>query len=76
MMQLSVEILNDKAFALLRDLEALKLIRLITTNSNTVRNDDVPKLKSRFAGRISEATAKELDKQLMQIRQEWEQTTI
>jgi hypothetical protein len=72
-MQYTIELLNDNTLNLLHDLERLNLLRFIKkeTKKEVVTPVIVPP-KKRFAGRISKATAADLQKQLKQSREEWQ----
>jgi len=63
---ISVELLNDNALSLLKELEALKVLRLVRTESGT----GTPKRK--WAGSISESTAESMLEYTDKSRQEWE----
>lgn len=71
-----VEVLNDKAVSLLRDLENLDIIRL--TPQKLIVADQAPqtrsteRLSSRFRGSITKELAADLHRQLDQMRNEWE----
>jgi hypothetical protein len=72
-MQFTIELLNDNALNLIYDLERLNIIRLIKKGTNNEVIDDIPlKPQKRFAGRISKATAADLQQQLKQSREEWQ----
>ena len=64
---LLIEVRDQKGMALLRDLEALQIIRVITKEST-----NQPKAATRFAGKLSAATASELAKHIEQSRDEWD----
>ena len=64
-----VELKDSNALRLLKDLELANIIRLI--EGNTV--DKKEKLSSRLRGSISANRANELNIQLNQIRNEWEE---
>jgi len=64
-----VELLNDKALALLQQLEQLNILRL-------VKGDDSAKApKRQWAGSISKETASELLEYVDQSRKEWDRNT-
>jgi hypothetical protein len=70
MTTVTVDILNEKAITLLRDLELLKLIRLR-------KERDEPKasgmsLISKYKGAMSRQPINEIDQQLKDLRNEWE----
>jgi hypothetical protein len=68
MTQLTIEISDSKALKLIEDLESLKLIRVLKGKTKTNKK----KLSERLAGSITEAQAKEWDKELNKMRGEWE----
>lgn len=61
-----VELLNEKALSLLKQLEQLKILRLIYPKE-TVK---IPKRK--WAGSISKTTANQMLKDLQTSRDEWD----
>ncbi|TAK49529.1 MAG: hypothetical protein EPO28_00675 [Saprospiraceae bacterium] len=67
-MTITVELLQEEALALLRNLERLKILKLLLPEKQPAGKTT---RKSRFAGRISPATAKQLHQQLAQMREEW-----
>jgi hypothetical protein len=69
-MQVTIELLNDHALNLLRDLEQMSIIRFLKTETD-VKQPSLQPSKSRFAGRISKATAEKLHHQLIEVREEW-----
>ncbi|RBQ05327.1 hypothetical protein [Pedobacter miscanthi] len=70
MRTVTLDILNDKALDLLKDLELLKIIRLrIDSNVQDVSGDN---LISKYKGVIQKQSISEVDKQLDNIRNEWE----
>ena len=62
---ITVELLNEHALSLLRQLEQLNVLRLVT---------EVPKEKpkKKWAGKLSAEEGDRLMKQLEEIRAEWE----
>ena len=63
-----VEIKNELALRFLKDMEKIKLIRLLqnkVTKSNT-------KLSEKYFGSIPEETAEKLQEQLKILKDEWE----
>lgn len=64
-MQVTIELLNDKALALLQQLEQLKVLRL-------VKSQEQPK-KRKWSGSISKDTAKEMLLSVEKSRSEWTQ---
>ena len=67
MKTVTIEIINDKAIELLKDLELLKLIRINYENtpSNAVNCVD------RYKGAMSKQPLEDIDKQLNELRSEW-----
>lgn len=70
MTTVTVDILNENAINLLRDLEVLKLIRLRKAK-------DEPKasginLVAKYKGAMSHQPINEIDQQLKDLRNEWE----
>jgi hypothetical protein len=69
MRTITIDIINDKALKLLRDLEQLKLIRLR-------RDKPVEKPASKdwtkYKGAMSKQPLNEIDQQLNELRSEWE----
>jgi len=63
----TVELLNDKALALLRQLEQLKVLRLVLPGR---KETDEP--KRQWAGSISKETASKMLRSLNQSRNEWD----
>jgi len=69
MRTITVDIINEKALNLLRDLELLKLIRL---------RKDMPEEKpatmdwAKYKGGMSKQPLDEIDQQLNELRSEWE----
>ena len=66
-----VEVLDEKAVPLLRDLENLDIIRLIPQEPEPVEQPK-QKLSEQFWGCISPETAADLHRQLEEMRNEWE----
>jgi hypothetical protein len=74
-----VEVLNEKAVSLLRDLEDLDIIRLIPQEpepdektEKTVQNRVAGRLSEQFRGSIPPEVAADLHRQLEEMRNEWE----
>lgn len=66
---ITIEIINEKALNLLKDLEQLKLIRL--------RKESTPESKEnldwiKYKGAMSKQSLEDIDKQLNELRNEWE----
>ena len=64
---LLIEVRDQKRMALLRDLEALQIIRVITK-----RSTNQPKAATRLANSLAAETANELAKHIEQSRNEWD----
>ena len=73
-MQVTVELLNDHAMNLLRELEQMSIIRFLKTEKESIAQPQAQ--KSRFAGRISATTAEKLYLQLNEMREEWQDRNI
>ena len=71
-----VEVLNEKAIPLLRDLENLDVIRLISQEPEPVDqpkpNQPAGRVSEQFRGIISPELAADLHRQLDEMRNEWE----
>ncbi len=67
-----VELRNNNALRLLKDLELANIIRVLDKDKKIERT----KLSSRLRGAISKERAKELNEQLIQMRYEWEKRNI
>jgi hypothetical protein len=70
MRTITLDILNDKALSLLKDLELLKVIRLRKdSNTSNVSSND---LISKYKGAMKKQPISDVDDQLNSIRNEWE----
>ena len=69
MRTITLDILNDKALNLLKDLESLKLIRL---RKDKVTVDSGINLVSKYKGAMSRQPIDEIEKQLNDLRNEWQ----
>ena len=69
MRTITVDIINEKAMNLLRDLELLKLIRLRKESTNQKPAD---KDWTKYKGAMSKQPINEIDEQLNELRSEWE----
>ena len=65
-----IEPLSEKAYELLRQLEALQILRVITSDSEPVVASAAPPRK--WAGALAGADADSLRAHAEQIRNEWE----
>ena len=66
-----VEIKNEIALTFLRNLESMHILRVIENKTTKTKQ----KLSERFAGCLSKERAEELQKELIQMRNEWERDT-
>jgi hypothetical protein len=64
-----LDILDDKALNLLKDLEALKIIRI--QNSKEDLKISPPNLAKKYSGAMSKQSPEDIDKQLSDVRNEW-----
>lgn len=71
MRTVTVEIKNDIALTLLRNLESMHILRVVEDKTAP----DKPKLSERFAGCLSKERTDELQEELIQMRKEWERDT-
>jgi hypothetical protein len=69
MRTVTLDILDDKALNLLKDLEALKIIRI--QNSKEEIKPLSVNLSTKYSGAMSKQTPKDIDKQLRDLRNEW-----
>jgi len=70
MQTITLDILDDNALNLLKDLEALKIIRI-------QNNKEKPKplksnLAAKYSGAMSKQSLEEINKQLKELRDEWD----
>lgn len=68
MKTVTVEIKNDIALTILHNLESMQVLRVIEDKPTKTKQ----KLSERFAGCLSKERAEELQKELTQMRNEWE----
>ncbi|MBN1768194.1 MAG: hypothetical protein JXR50_11955 [Prolixibacteraceae bacterium] len=73
MKTITVELKNNNALRLLKDLELANIIRVLDKEKETTDN---AKLSKTIRGSISKERAIELNKQLTQTRNEWEERNI
>lgn len=71
MKTVTIEIKNDFALSLLYNLESLDILKVIENNPVVHKQ----KLSDRFIGCLTENRADELQKELNQMRNEWENTS-
>ncbi len=69
MKTVTIDIINDKALNLLKELEALNLIRLLYKEEGVASSSKKP---SDFKGIISPELADQLQEQVRQSRNQWE----
>jgi len=67
MTTLTIDILDEKALNLIKDLETLKIIR-VRKDKHVVSKD----LISKYKGAMSPQPKSEIDKQIDDLRNEWE----
>jgi hypothetical protein len=67
-----VEIKKDIALTFLHNLESMHILRIIENKTTPV----MQKLSERFAGCLSKERTEELQKELTQMRNEWERDTF
>jgi len=65
-----VEIKNDLAYSFLHNLERMNLLRIISCQNE--QDSKKQKLSERFAGSLSSERVDELQKELKNMRNEWE----
>ena len=70
MTTITVDILDDKAVNLLKDLEALKVIRLHPIVG--IKNSDPISAIKSYKGLMTKQPIEEVDKQLNDLRNEWD----
>ena len=62
-----IEIKNDLAYSFLQNLERMDMLRIVSRGHNHKQ-----KLSERFAGSLSNERVEELQKELHQMRNEWD----
>ena len=70
MTTLTIDVLNENALNLLKDLEMLKIIRV--RKDNKVLNTNSENLITKYKGAMTPQPLDEIDKQLDGLRNEWE----
>lgn len=68
MKTITIDVLNEKAIDLLRDLELLKLIRL---RKDTLKQKGSPDW-AKYKGAMTKQSLNEVNQQLIELRSEWE----
>lgn len=71
MRTVTVEIKDDIALTFLHNLESLHILKIIENKTDPFKQ----KLSERFAGCLSRERTEELQKELIQMRNEWERDT-
>ncbi|MDR0836278.1 MAG: hypothetical protein LBN11_06865 [Tannerella sp.] len=74
MQTVTVEIKDNAAFGFLDNLERIHLLRIIKTDSAATLPEQ--KLSERFSGCLTRERTKTLQKELIQMRNEWERDTF
>ena len=69
MTTITLDILDDKAIKLLKDLESLKVIRLHQIKETKT---DLSNLSAKYSGTMTRQSREEVDKQLNDLRNEWD----
>ena len=70
MTTITLDILDDKAINLLKDLEAMNVIR-IQSNSDELKTPS-QNLSAKYSGAMTKQPLEEIDKQLNDLRNEWD----
>jgi hypothetical protein len=65
-----IEVKNDIAYSFLYNLERMDLLRIVSCKNGL--GSKKQKLSERFAGSLSSERAEELQKELINMRNEWE----
>ena len=65
-----IEIKNDMAYSFLNNLERINMLRIVSRKKDLENNRQ--KLSERFAGSLSGGRVDELQKELKNMRNEWE----
>jgi len=65
---ITIDVINDKAMKLLQDLELLQLIRVRKEKTQ----DNTTNWVERYKGAMSKQPLSDIDKQLNELRNEWE----
>jgi HAMP domain-containing protein len=66
-----IEIKNDVAYGFLHQLERMNVLRVVSSKQHIEKNMEEKKLSKRFAGALSGERVDELQKELNQMRNEW-----
>lgn len=70
MATLTIEVLNEHALNLLKELEALKIIRI--QEEKKVLKSNTENLITKYKGAMTTQSIAEIDKQLYDLRKEWD----
>jgi len=70
MATLTIEVLNEHALNLLKELEALKIIRI--QEEKKVVKSNTENLITKYKGAMTTQSIAEIDKQLYDLRKEWD----
>jgi hypothetical protein len=70
MRTITLDILNNKAVDLLRDLEALNIIRI--QDDHEITEQPIIDLAKKYSGSMTKQSIEEIDKQLRDLRNEWD----
>jgi len=65
-----LDILKDEAFDLLKDLEALKIIRI--QDAGEIPKRAMVNLSAKYAGKMTRQSVDEINKQFNDLRKEWD----
>ena len=68
-----VELTNQRAISLLKELEELNILKILKRNK-PLKADKTQSLAERFAGKLAAADAVSFHQQLKESREEWERT--
>ena len=68
-----IEIKDELAYSFLYNLERMNVLRVVSRQDT--QNNNRQKLSQRFAGSLSSERVDELQKELNQMRNEWERNT-
>jgi len=68
-----IDIQNDVAYGFLHQLERMNVLRVVSEQRK--QNVNAQKLSKRFAGALSSERVDELQKELNQMRSEWDRNT-
>ncbi|MEO6851891.1 MAG: hypothetical protein ABI203_10600 [Mucilaginibacter sp.] len=71
MRTVTVDILDDKAINLLKDLETLNVIKLHDTKEGDVERAST-NMSAKYGGSMSKQSREEIDKQLDELRNSWD----